>query len=291
MSDRDEEDVGAGAEAENSTDEAEDGAEESGKTDVAAAREPKVADPSAGRRRLLSLLLPPVLALGAVGVHYWVNVPPKPSVENPNDQGAKKTAAQKRKERAEKRRLKRMHQPRAGAELDALLERYDGTEFEKEPVVGSWARQTQTMLNKAIVMSRKAAFEGAPEEPRVSVVRTQCRSIRCRFLLRSPYPHEVRMLANTMRRLETLAGENIWLRFDVEPGEPPAGKEDGEDEDTYLQVTVVFICDGIESDELIIGDKPEGENDQDVERPAKEAADGKKKTKKPERQKKPKEPE
>jgi hypothetical protein len=276
VSDRDEEDVGAGGEAEENTDEAEDGAEESGKTDVAGAREAKAADPGAGRRRLLSLLLPPVLALGAVGVHYWVNVPPKPPVENPNDQGAKKTAAEKRKERAEKRRLKRMHQPRAGAELDALLERYDGTDFEKEPVVGKWARQTQTMLNKAIVMSRKAAFEGAPEEPRVSVVRTQCRSIRCRFLLRSPYPHEVRLLANTMRRLETLAGENIWLRFEVEPGEAPAGKKDDEDEDTYLQVTVVFIADGIESDELIIGDKPEGEDDEDVEPPAGERTAAKK---------------
>lgn len=236
--------------------------EDEGRDKTGVGREAAAASPP---NRIVAWVLPPLLAFGAVGLHFWLNVPDEPVVQHPKDQKAE--AAKRRAERAKKRREKRMHKPRPGAELDALLEQYDGTDFEKEPVVGKWARQTQTMLNKAIVMSRKAAFDGAPEEPRVSVVRTQCRTIRCRMLLKSPYVHEVEMLADTLKRVETLAGESIWLRYEVEPVDAPKpGKKKGDDEkdgeqdqDTYLQVTVVMIADNIEGNELALAEPPDKE--------------------------------
>jgi hypothetical protein len=198
--------------------------------------------------RVRQWLIPVVLSAAAIGLHFHLNVPDEP-VEPRTPQGAAaKKAAAKRKAAAAA--VAKVFEPRAGPELDRLLETYEQAPFEREPVLGKWARSTQTLLNKAVVLARKEAFAGAPEEPRVSVNRTQCRTVRCRIVLRSPFAHELQMLSDRLQRIET-GGQSIWRRYEQETTQAP--DEDHPREDHHLQITVVLIADDIEPDSLELG--------------------------------------
>jgi hypothetical protein len=213
--------------------------------DGAGARASEAGAPRGGRWMYVArLMLAPVLAAGAVGVHWALNVPAHISV-SAKDQGAKKNPKKKpsRKSAAVK--------PRPPGEIEATWKRYEEWTFDEEPVRSTWVRTAQSLVNKTVVVARKHAFEGAPEEPRVSVLDVRCKTIRCRFVLRSPYPHEIDLLIATLEQVQ-IDGASIWLGFEHERIEPP--KENLPKDETYVQVTIGFTADDLDDADMNVGE-------------------------------------
>ena len=224
--------------------------------DERAAEDAELPAPSEGRgapswSRLARLLAPPLLAAAAVGMHFWLNVP-SPQVRRSLAEQAEQRAKPKPKPERPKpkpRPTTNSAEPRTDAELARLLKKFDRVDFDEEPVESTWARRHQGLVNKAVVVARKQAFEGAPEEPRVIVTGTRCRTIRCRFVLRSPYAHELELLDQALSRLEDEDGP-LWRAYASERIEPPQGAPET---DTYLQVTVAFVSDEPEGRTFVVG--------------------------------------
>lgn len=202
--------------------------------------EPIAPRPKSRLRHALRLLLAPLLATAAIGVHWALNVPHGGAKVSEKDQGA--TKADPKKKRAPKK--KGGFEARPPGEVEATWERYREVDFEAEPVKSAWARPHQQLVNKAVTLARKTAFEGAPDDPRVSVTDVECRTIRCRFVLRSPFAPEVDILGETLSRLES-EGQSIWKGYASERIEPPS--PDMPKTDTYLRVTVAFREDNMDS--------------------------------------------
>lgn len=193
------------------------------------------------------LLLAPVLACGAVGVHWALNVPAHVSV-SAKDQGAKKDP----KKKAPRKKANAV-KPRPPGEIEATWKRHKDEAFEDEPVRGTWTRGAQSLVNKTVVVARKQAFEGAPEEPRVNVLDVTCKTIRCRFVLRSPFAHEIDLVVGALEKVE-IDGESIWLGFETQKVDPP--RENLPKDETYLQVTVAFTADDLDdADMKVAGDE------------------------------------
>lgn len=200
--------------------------------------------------RVAQILLPPMLVAGALGVHWWLNVPEK-ILESPRDQGSK---AKKKKARDKKKKRERRTQretPRTPEELDADWEVYRETPFDEEPTRSTWARRTQALINRAMVVSRRHAFEGAPEDPDVTLVSAKCRTIRCRFVLRSPLRNELEMLSDALGSLECEEGP-VWRDFQVSDGPVPDGMPSS---DHYFQVTVALEHETVDTRTLVIPDE------------------------------------
>lgn len=192
-------------------------------------------------RRAAHVLLAPVLATMAVGVHFVVNVPAGGPQVSTKDQGAAKPAAKPKKPKKPK---KRGFEARPVGEVEATWLKYENVEFEAEPVKSAWARPHQTLVNQAVAKARSAAFEGAPEEPKVSIDEVSCRSVRCQFILRGPYNHEVALLNDSLAGLQ-LDGATIWRHYSSKKVDPP--KDDQPKTDTYLLVTIAFMEDNMDN--------------------------------------------
>jgi hypothetical protein len=207
--------------------------------------------------RWAELVLPAVLAAGAMGAHWMLNVPDK-IVHSPKDQGAKDKEKEKDKKKkdAERRRAKR-DESRTSEQLEADWEKYGELPFDDEPTRTAWARRHQVVISRGVVEARKQAFAGAPETANVQVASTTCRTIRCRFQLRSSFAHELDLMTSTLERLHE-GGEPVFRSFDVEPLPPEpahAGKpaEAGKPELKHVvQVTVGFVDDDTDSNALEI---------------------------------------
>jgi hypothetical protein len=225
-------------------------------------------------RRVAELLLPPVLAAGAVGVHWGLNVPEK-IVESANDQGSKaKKPAKKKKARERKPRDARRDDARTSDELDAAWVRFATVPFDEEPTRTAWARRNQVVISRAVVEARRQAFEGAPEEPNVVLTDTTCRTIRCRFLLRSPYAHELDLMTAALARLE-VAGEPAWRSYEVEAVASAVDPEQPEAKAQHVvQITVAFHTDDVDTDALAVPSAdPQGADAEPIERADAEPVD------------------
>ncbi|MEM6290010.1 MAG: hypothetical protein AAGA54_02060 [Myxococcota bacterium] len=217
--------------------------------------------------RVARALLAPVLVLGAVGVHFSLNVPEEKVVVKPRDQGSKKAN--------KARRPSRFAVPeRSVQELDRAWARWSEQPFDGEPIKGKWGRRQQSIVNKAVVLARKEAFRGAPEDPRVVVSGTQCRTIRCRFILRSPYQHEPGLVAEALER-QRYDGEPLWRIVQTEVVDPPTPQSPKKDH--YLQVVIGVSLDGIDTKEIEFAPekgaaaKPDDAKADDEKAPAKDA--------------------
>ncbi len=189
-------------------------------------------------RLVAQLVLPVVMAAGAMGLHWWINVPEK-IIESSRDQGSKKKKKRRNKKKGKQGSRKKGDEPRSAAEIDREFQRYRDREFEDEPTRASWARQHQALLNRAMVVARRAAFEGAPEEPQVVLDGAQCRSVRCRFRLRSSYPHELEVLSGALERM--MAGDRpLWRSYESSSVPPPERAREGEH---FFEVMVAFHSD------------------------------------------------
>lgn len=214
------------------------------------AREPAAAPVRPLWQRTVQLLLPAVLAAAAMGVHWVVNVPDK-IIESPGDQGAKdKKDKDKKKKEKDKRRTAKRDETRTPEQLEADWETHGSTPFEDEPTRTAWARRHQVVINRAVVEARRHAFAGAPEEPNVVLSSTTCRTVRCRFQLRSSFPQELDLMTSTLERLHE-SGEPVWRSFEVERValEPEAGKGEAKH---AVQVTVAFLADETDTNALEI---------------------------------------
>lgn len=202
-------------------------------------------------QRTVQLLLPAVLAAAAMGVHWVVNVPDKIVVSS-NDQGAKKDKDKdKKKKEKDKRRTAKRDETRTPEQLEADWETHGSTPFEDEPTRTAWARRHQVVINRAVVEARRHAFKGAPEEPNVVLSSTSCRTVRCRFQLRSSFPQELDLMTSTLERLHE-SGEPVWRSFEVEPvklEEKEAAKGEAKH---AVQVTVAFLADETDTNALEI---------------------------------------
>jgi hypothetical protein len=203
-------------------------------------------------QRTVQLLAPAVLAAAAMGVHWVVNVPDK-IVESSSDQGAKDKKPDKKKKSSERKKPKR-DETRTPEQLEADWETHAATPFDDEPTRTAWARRHQVVINRAVVEARRHAFEGAPEDPNVVLTSTTCRTVRCRFVLSSHFPHELDLMTTTLERLRE-SGEPVWRSFEVEPlaptPEPAKGDAKGEIKHA-VQVTVSFRTDETETNALEI---------------------------------------
>ena len=206
--------------------------------------------------RIIRALLAPVLVAGAVGVHFAVNVPEE------------KVVMPKRKDAKPTRPRRGPQAPiaeRSMAQMDAEWDRWKGEPYEGEPIKGKWGRRMQTTVNKAVVLARKDAFEGAPEDPRVVVSGTQCRTVRCRFILRSPYEHEPALVVEALKR-QTYEGEPLWRVVESEVTDPPT--QHSPKSDHYVEVTIGVRFDAIETREIVSTPRPEqAPSDEPTEKP------------------------
>jgi len=202
--------------------------------------------------RVAQLLLPPLLVSGAIGVHWWLNVPDK-ILESPRDQGAKKKkkkASRARKSRRDRKTAR--EQPRSAEQLADDWAIFAGGVFEDEPTRSSWARSHQALINRAMVVARREGFEGAPEKPSVVLTSTKCHTVRCRFVLRSPYRHELDVMVDSLERMQ-VDDATIWRSFQSESVTAPEGLPSAEQ---YMQITVGFRVDDTDSRSLALA-KPE----------------------------------
>jgi hypothetical protein len=196
-------------------------------------------------------LLPIVLTGAAVGVHWWLNVP-EDIVEAKGDQGAKAKAKPKGRKKPA-----RGFDARDNKALERDFKRWEGVDFEGEPVHGKWARAYQSAISRAVVIARKAAFDGAPTQPRIMVAEAECRTVRCRFLLRSPFQQELPILDRALSRLEDSKGK-VWRTYESEAIEAPeALPEDAPADEFFYRVTVTFVSDEIDSASFVIPPDPD----------------------------------
>lgn len=208
--------------------------------------------PPKGWVLVANLVLPLQLTAGAVAIHWALNVPDE-IIVSPRDQGAKQK--KKKKPRANDRRAQRGNskklerKPRSENTLERTLARWSRRKFEDEPVVVEWARRHQTLVSKAFIEARRAAFDGAPEEPAVALASTACKTVRCRFVLRSPFSHELDAVAASLRRIEA-DGESVWRMFESESISAPEGEPP---EEQYLQFTIAWQTDEIEPAAIEVG--------------------------------------
>lgn len=186
--------------------------------------------PNTKALRIARALLAPLLVLGSVGTHFYVNVPDEKVIVAPRPQGKK----------GRKRRFAERNQ----AQMDQSWKRWGVEPFDGEPIKGKWGRRHQTVVNKAVVLARKEAFADASEQPRVVVSATQCRTIRCRFVLRSPHEKELSRVVETMKR-QRFDGAPVWRIVNSKPIDPPTPQSPRDDH--YVQVTVALNMDGVET--------------------------------------------
>lgn len=222
------------------------------------AAEPEAAAPEAvvplARRpvwqRVAQLLLPLVLAGAAMGVHWRVNVPDE-IIVSPGDQGAKDKKAEKDKKKkdAERARSTKREESRTPEELDTDWASYGAAPFDVEPTRAAWARRHQVVINRAVVEAQRQAFAGAPEKPNVVLASTTCRTVRCRFLLRSSFPHELDLMTSALQRLHS-EGESVWRTFEVEPVAATLDPKADPKTQHVVQVTVSFRTDDTEASAL-----------------------------------------
>lgn len=203
-------------------------------------------------RRGLHLALPVLMCTLAIGVHWALDVPPGPIKSSSKDQGAKDKEKDKKK--------KKGFEPRAEGELEATWKRFESVDFDAEPVKSAWARPQQSLINKAVTIARKAAFEGAPENPRITVESVECRTIRCRFTLHSPFAHEVELMSGLLQRMQA-ENATIWRHYQTESIAAPEGKPK---QDTYVRVTVAFTQDGIDAASLALPEDKDAEKDRNL---------------------------
>lgn len=196
--------------------------------------------------RIARAVLAPVLVLGAVGVHFALNVPDEKVVMPKKDKSKSKRTGRRPRGRAPER---------TPAQMDAAWERWKDERYDSETIKGKWGRRMQSTVNKAVVVARKEAFEGAPEDPRVVVSGTQCRTVRCSFILRSPYEHEPALVVEALKR-QTYDGEPLWRMVEAKPTDPP--NKHSPKKDHYLRVTIGVSLDVIDTRDIEFagGDKP-----------------------------------
>jgi len=192
-------------------------------------------------RRWISSMLPPLCGVCAIVVHWIVNVPPNIVREKPPEPA---------NEVLPKREAEPVPEPREKDTLDELWERYADAPLDEEPELPGWANSHDAVVGKVVVIARTRAFEGAPESPEVALTETECRTIRCRFVLRGPHLHELRLLSETLSGLQ-FEGGSLWRHYEAKF---LAGLPSDTRDESRLQVIVAFVQDAPDPDTITTSD-------------------------------------
>jgi hypothetical protein len=155
----------------------------------------------------LCWLLPPLLCLVAVGLHYLLDVPKAPM-----------EARGKKKKKKKITRADAKFRPRDDDELAHLVEQWKDKPLDDEPELEKFADAHRKLLNWAVVRARERALEGTPD-PIELQHELECRTVRCRVWL-CGWPHEVALTEAELAGLR-IDDEPAFLHYEVEGGLPP----------------------------------------------------------------------
>lgn len=199
-------------------------------------REAQSKTPIAGAWRVGRMLLAPILAITAVGVHFILNVPSERTISDNKRQAEDQRKRDEAERRAKAPSPKTPYTPRNGAELARLEKQYRGTPFAKEPLISEWSRKGQSFINRAISVARKQAFADMEKRPTVSIRELRCRTVRCRFIVRANTQDIANQFVSTFKELKP-EGKSIWRAFETKK------TLGGGDAATEIRVTVALVED------------------------------------------------
>jgi hypothetical protein len=147
--------------------------------------------------------------------------------------------------------------PRPKAAHDELWERYAGVSFRAEPTDAAWATAHRNLLHQVFNLTRDATFQGAPDQPTLTLRAVECRSIRCELTIAGPYRHELDVLADAFDELRW-QGAPLWRAVERPPVVPEASRDDDSDdaENLQMRLIVAFAADLPEPRALTLGDAP-----------------------------------
>lgn len=209
---------------------------------------------------LRTWLLPVALAAGAMGVHWALHVPPGPlpppsaaKLEEEKKAAEKKKREEDKKKREEDRKAGKKQpkaergpkelayepftRPRKQFILDQLYGYYDPTEYKDEPTFEAWQSAHKPLISQIVHAVRQVGFN---EPPGVSVLSSECKTIRCRFTLVGPDAQQVQQLVDMLRGLE-VAGGPLWHAFDA--AAPTPEKKGDKSGRMKAQITASFTRD------------------------------------------------
>ena len=173
------------------------------------AGEPCPAEPNRAPSRL-AWLLPPLLALLAIGAQYAFDVPKAEMLEREEDKPKPKPRATKKKTK---------WKPRDPAYIRKLRKAWSGTPLREEPVNQEFRRRHHSVLRAVVRLARRKVV---PKGQPVSLqVRPSCHTIRCELQVCST-KEIVDLIAEQLPEVRRVRGK-LWHEFDeVEATRGPA---------------------------------------------------------------------
>jgi hypothetical protein len=195
---------------------------------------PELAQSQRPRRVRLEWLLPPLLALAAIGFHFVVDVPHHPMLLREDDEPEEQkttTAA----------RTPRPFRARGAAYIERLRKSWSTKPIDAEPIEPRFAEHHEDLLRALL---RKAEAAVMPiDEPLLVSVRATCHTIRCELEFCAPSE----LAEAIVERLPgcTIRGRALWHELrEVETETEP---DDGETCHRYL---VDFAVEGADARHL-----------------------------------------
>jgi len=190
-------------------------------------------------RRLLPWLIPPALALAAVGVQFLIDVPHHEMLVDEDKPEPKTTAAARTPREPTPRKWKKR-----GAEYNKRLRtQWQGEPIASEPIDPRFAEHHEALL---LAITKKAEAAAAPDaEPDAIATVATCHTIRCELELCGP-PELIDAIAETLPRFN-IGRRSVWHELrEVETATPkPAQRCRG-----YI---VDFALEGVDARRLAIG--------------------------------------
>jgi hypothetical protein len=177
-------------------------------------------DAAQSRKVRLEWMLPPLLALAAIGFHFAFDVPHHPMLprEDPEPVAKTTTAA----------RTPRPYRARGAAYIQRLRKSWSARPIDEEPIEPRFAEHHEDLL-RAILRKAEAAVMPI-DEPLLVSMRATCHTIRCELEFCAP----AALAEGIVERLPncTIRGRAFWHELrEVEPEQEP---DDGEACHRYL---------------------------------------------------------
>lgn len=214
---------------------------------------------------LRTWLLPVALGAGAFALHYALHVPPGPlPPPSPAEIEAEKKAAEKEKRDEEKKQrdedrkagkarpddkptrtgprdlpYEPFTRPRPEFILAQLREYYGPRAFKTEPTFDAWQTAHKSLLGQLVSAARQVVL---PDGPVITVVSSECHTIRCRLTLGGPEAAPLQQVSDLLEGLE-LDGRSLWFAYKTGKVVEEPSKREGSPGRHKLEITVSFMRD------------------------------------------------
>ncbi len=236
------------------------------------------ARPAALLIALRTWLLPVALGAGAFALHYALHVPAGPlPPPSPAQIEADKKAADKakrdeeKKEREAERKAGKtkapsphertgprempyepFSRPRPEFILAQLREYYGPRAFKSEPTFEAWQTAHKSLIGQLVSAARQTVL---PEGPAITVVASECHTIRCRFTIGAPESAPLLQISDLLEDLE-LDGQPLWFAYKTGKVAEEPSKREGVPGRSKLEITVSFMRDLPPMDRITAAGKP-----------------------------------